>query len=153
MKLALTHELMDQKELNLATSFPEKIAATELSKNSLADTIELNAPTPQLTISSLRETLQPLLKTSLAKKQEWISRTDFLFNKLKALDKLEKVSKLGSHYLEAYLLTKSAHYANYQANQLKHTNFTLQKYLHTLATEITTESKCIQAYLRKEVNN
>jgi len=70
MKLALTHELMDQKELNLATSFPEKIAATELSKNSLADTIELNAPIPQLTISSLRETLQPLLKTSLAKKQE-----------------------------------------------------------------------------------
>jgi hypothetical protein len=63
------------------------------------------------------------------------------------------MSKLGGEYLSAYLLNKSAHYANYQTNQLKHTNFTLQKYLATLAAEITTESKCIQAYLRKEVNN
>jgi len=150
--LILTQVLMDQAELNAPTQFAaplsEKIEP-EFNQNSLAN----NSASNQLTISSLRETLQPLLKTSLAKKQEWISRTDFLFNKLKALDKLEKVAKLGSHYLEAYLLTKSAHYANYQTNQLKHTNFTLQKYLQTLASEITTESKCIQAYLRKEVNN
>jgi len=132
--LILTQEFMDREELNA----PEQTAP------------ELKAP---LTIKNLRQQIQPLHQASVAQKLEWISRADFFFNKLKALDKLEKVSKLGSEYLAAYLLTKSAHYANYQPEHLKHTNFDQQKYLQTLATEIATESKCIQAYLRKEVNN
>ena len=130
--LILTQEFMDREELNA----PEQTAP------------ELNAP---LTIKNLRQQIQPLHKASVAQKLEWISRADFFFNKLKALDKLEKMSKLGAAHLNAYLLTKSAHYADYQAKHLKHTNFDLPKYLHTLAAEITEQAQYLS--IKKEVNN
>jgi hypothetical protein len=78
---------------------------------------------------------------------------DFLFNKLKALEKLEKMSKLGEPYLQAYLLTKSARYANYQTELLTQTNFNQAKYLKTLAWELEPLEKQIKANQAKEKAN
>ncbi|KLL02959.1 MAG: hypothetical protein MRECE_35c011 [Mycoplasmataceae bacterium CE_OT135] len=105
---------------------------------------------PELTPKELREQIHSLLTPALKEKAQWTQTVDFLFNKLKALEKLEKMSKLGEQYLTAYLLTKSARYANYQTELLKHTDFTPEKYLKTLAWELETLEKQIKAISRKE---
>ena len=105
---------------------------------------------PETTIKSLRETIHSLLTPSLKEKSQWSQTTDFLFNKLKALEKLEKMSKLGSQYLQAYLLTKSARYANYQTELLTQTNFNQEKYLKTIAWELEDTERQIKALNRKE---
>ncbi|CAJ0748221.1 19233_t:CDS:2, partial [Entrophospora sp. SA101] len=61
------------------------------------------------------------------------------------LEKLEKMNKLGATYLQAYLLTKSARYANYQTELLANTNFNQAKYLKTLAWELEPLEKQIKA--------
>ena len=97
-------------------------------------------------LKSLREQIRSLLPTSQAKKKEWTERTDSLFDKLKALDKLEKISRLGPPYLNAYLLTKNARYANYQSELLHATNFTPESYLAIIAREVNSTEKHIAAY-------
>jgi len=82
---------------------------------------EILADPPPLTIKSLREQISQLLTTSLEKQSEWKQRTDYLFKRLETLKDLEKLTKLGDKYLSAYLLLKSASYANYQDNLLPDT--------------------------------
>ncbi|RHZ36260.1 Single-stranded DNA-binding protein [endosymbiont GvMRE of Glomus versiforme] len=108
---------------------------------------------PELTIQSLRKQIQPLLSFTLEQKQEWQQKTDFLFSKNRALEKLEKISKLGSQYLQAYLLTKNARYANYQQELLKHTNFTPESYLERMASELEDTERRIKVYQNKEGGN
>jgi len=60
------------------------------------------------------------------------------------------MSKLGSQYLQAYLLTKSARYANYQTELLTQTNFNQEKYLKTIAWELEDTERQIKALNRKE---
>jgi hypothetical protein len=61
------------------------------------------------------------------------------------------MSKLGSTYLKAYLLTKQAFYANYQSEHLEQANFfDLETYLQRIASELDRESSQVQAYLSKE---
>ncbi|CAJ0840562.1 10162_t:CDS:2 [Entrophospora sp. SA101] len=55
------------------------------------------------------------------------------------------MNKLGATYLQAYLLTKSARYANYQTELLANTNFNQAKYLKTLAWELEPLEKQIKA--------
>ena len=107
---------------------------------------------PPLTIKDLKEQISSLLSTSLDKKQEWQARTDYLFKKQKDLQELEKLSKLGPQYLQAYLLLKSASYANYQDNLLPlTTNLTQQEeFLAKLAQEIEEIAYQIRAYQSKE---
>ena len=112
----------------------------------------LKEPSPP-TLHSLQETLRPLLNTSLEKKQEWTQRTDFLFKKQKDLQEIEKVAKLGSQYLQAYLLTKQAFYANYQAEHLEQANFSLETYFQRIGSEIEREISHIKAYQAKEKVN
>ncbi|RHZ37315.1 hypothetical protein [endosymbiont GvMRE of Glomus versiforme] len=107
---------------------------------------------PELTIQSLRKQIQPLLSFTLEQKQEWQQKTDFLFSKNRALEKLEKISKLGHQYLQAYLLTKNARYSNYQQELLKHTNFTPESYLERIASELEDTERRIKAIQRKEAN-
>ena len=142
--LTFTQEFMEQKEDSTPTyttsqftpPLPDKIEPIEFNQ------VNPSPPPPPLTISSLQKHLQPLLKAARVKKQEWITRYEYLNHRLKALEKLAQISQLGEAHLNAYLLNKSAHYANYQTNQLK-TNFTLQTYLQTLAAEIAAEAKHI----------
>ena len=61
------------------------------------------------------------------------------------------MTQLGDHYLKAYLLTKQAFYANYQAEHLEQANFSLETYLARINSELERETSHIQAYLRKEV--
>jgi len=66
------------------------------------------------------------------------------------------MSKLGSEYLTAYLLTKSARYANYQTELLTQTNFNQEKYLKTIAWElepIENQIKALQAKSTIEPTN
>jgi hypothetical protein len=108
---------------------------------------------PEITTQNLRETIHSLLTPALKEKQIWTQTVDFLFNKLKALEKLEKMSKLGENYLTAYLLTKSARYANYQIEHLKHTDFNQAKYLKTIAWELEDPERKIKSLPRKEEPN
>jgi len=108
---------------------------------------------PQPTLKSLQKLLQPLLTTCLEKKQEWTIRTDFCFRKKRDLEEIERMVKLGDHYLKAYLLTKQAFYANYQTEHLEQANFNLETYLSRISSELERESHYIQAYLSKEVKH
>jgi len=112
---------------------------------------QILADPPQPTLKSLQKTLQPLLATCLEKKSEWTTRTDYLFKKKKDLEEIERMTKLGSTYLKAYLLTKQAFYANYQTEHLEQADFSLETYLARINSELERESSQIQAYLRKEV--
>lgn len=113
-------------------------------------TCRLIAEPQPLTITSLQKTLQPLLTTCLEKKSEWTTRTDFVFKKKKDLEEIERMSKLGSTYLTAYLLTKQAFYANYQTEHLEQADFSLETYLARINSELERESSQVQAYLSKE---
>ena len=114
-------------------------------------TYQILTDPPQPTLKSLQKSLQPLLSTCLEKKSEWNQRTDYLFKKKKDLEEIERMTKLGSTYLTAYLLTKQAFYANYQTEHLEQADFSLETYLQRIASELDRESQHIQAYLRKEV--
>ena len=111
---------------------------------------ELIANPPQPTLKSLQQSLQPLLATCLEKKSEWTTRTDFVFKKKKDLEEIERMSKLGSTYLTAYLLTKQAFYANYQSEHLEQADFSWETYLARINSELERESSQVQAYLSKE---
>ncbi len=152
--LILTHQLVDQAEYTIPQStacefsspLPDKITPIEFQP---ANPSPPPADSP-LTIHSLQQTLQPILLAARAKKQEWIARYEYLNHRQKALEKLAKMANLSETHLQAYLLTKSAHYVNYQANLLKDTNFTLQSYLQTLASEISQEARHLNP--KKEVS-
>jgi hypothetical protein len=60
---------------------------------------------------------------------------------------------LGDKYLEAYLLLKSASYANYQDNLLPHTSNLVypEEYLAKLQSEIEEIAQYIRAYQSKEI--
>src|SRR5215211_4835524 len=60
------------------------------------------------------------------------------------------MTKLGSTFLKAYLLTKQAFYANYQSEHLEQADFSLETYLQRIAAELERESSQIQAYLSRE---
>jgi len=107
---------------------------------------------PPITIKSLREQINHLLNTSKDKKQEWQQRTDQLFKKLETLKDLEKLAKLGVQYLQAYLLLKSASYANYQDNLLPHTSNLIhqEEYLAKISSEIEEIAQHTRAYQSKE---
>jgi hypothetical protein len=109
---------------------------------------EISANPPPPTIKSLREQLHHLLPASLEKQKEWKNRVDYLFKKQKDLTKIEKITKLGSKYLEAYLLLKSASYANYQNNLLHLTTDLTQQapYLAKISQEIEEMAYHIRAY-------
>jgi hypothetical protein len=109
----------------------------------------LSSP-PPLTTKILREQIQPLLTTSIDKKQEWNQRTDFLFRKLEELKKLEELTKLGKEYLAAHLLLKNAEYSSYHDGKLKQENFNQEKYLERIATEISHTEKRMKAADWKE---
>ena len=114
---------------------------------------EILADPPPLTIKSLREQISQLLTTSLEKQSEWKQRTDYLFKRLETLKDLEKLTKLGDKYLSAYLLLKSAAYANYQDNLLADTaHLTHQEvYLAKISSEIEEIAHHIRAYEAKEI--
>jgi hypothetical protein len=63
------------------------------------------------------------------------------------------MTKLGSTYLKAYLLTKQAFYANYQSEHLEQADFSLETYLARINSELERESSQVQAYLRKEIKH
>ena len=106
---------------------------------------------PPTTIKSLKEQINHLLNTSKDKKQEWTQRTDSLFKKLDTLKDLEKTSKLGDNYLQAYLLLKSAFYANYQDNLLPDTDHLThqEEFLAKFQREIEEIAQRIRAYEAK----
>jgi len=114
---------------------------------------EIIANPPPLTIKSLREQISSLLTTSLEKQTEWKQRVDYLFQRLNYLKDLDQLSKLGSKYLQAYLLLKSASYANYQDNLLPHTTdlTNYDQYLTKLQSEIEEIAQNIRAYQSKEI--
>lgn len=107
---------------------------------------------PPPTIKSLREQISQLLKVSLEKQSEWKKRTDYLFKRVDYLNDLQKLTKLGDRYLAAYLLLKSADYANYQDNLLPHTvNLVyFQEYLAKIQSEIEDIAFQIRAYEAKK---
>ena len=109
---------------------------------------EILADPPPITIKSLREQISSLLTTSLEKQSEWKQRTDYLFKRLETLKDLEKLSKLGDKYLQAYLLLKSASYANYQDNLLPDTAHLThpEEYLVKISSEIEEIAQHIRAY-------
>ena len=108
---------------------------------------------PPITIKSLREQISSLLTTSLEKQTEWKQRVDYLFQRLNYLKDLDQLTKLGDKYLEAYLLLKSASYANYQDNLLPHTSNLVypEEYLAKLQSEIEEIAQYIRAYQSKEI--
>ena len=110
-------------------------------------------PPKSITIKDLREQISSLLTTSLEKKQEWNQRTDYLFRKQKDLSEIDKLTKLGSEYLSAYLLLRRAFYANYQDNLLADTaHLTHQEeYLAKISSEIEEIAHHIRAYEAKEL--
>ena len=114
---------------------------------------EIIANPPPITIKSLREQINSLLTTSLEKQTEWKQRTDYLFKRLNYLKDLEKTSKLGEEYLSAYLLLKSASYANYQDNLLQHTTdlTNYDHYLTKISSEIEEVAQHIRAYQSKDM--
>ena len=113
---------------------------------------EIIANPPPITIKSLREQISLLLTTSLEKQTEWKQRTDYLFQRLNYLKDLDKLTKLGDQYLQAYLLLKSASYANYQNNLLPHTTdlTNYDHYLTKIQKEIEEIAQHIRAYQSKE---
>ena len=113
---------------------------------------EIIANPPPLTIKSLREQISSLLTTSLEKQTEWKQRTDYLFQRLNYLKDLDQLTKLGDQYLQAYLLLKSASYANYQDNLLPHTTdlTNYDHYLTKISSEIEEIAQHIRAYQSKE---
>ena len=113
---------------------------------------EIIANPPPITIKSLREQINLLLTTSLEKQTEWKQRVDYLFQRLNYLKDLDQLSKLGSKYLQAYLLLKSASYANYQDNLLLHTTdlTNYDHYLTKISSEIEEISQHVIAYQSKE---
>ena len=114
---------------------------------------EIISGPPPITIKDLREQISQLLTTSLEKKQEWQQRTDYLFRKQKDLSEIDKLTKLGSEYLSAYLLIRRAFYANYQDNLLADTAHLTQpeEYLTKLAGEIEEIAQHIRAYQSQEL--
>jgi hypothetical protein len=108
-------------------------------------------PSPP-TIKSLREQISSLLTTSLEKQSEWKQRTDYLFRKRKDLEELDKLDKLPFEYLQAYLLLRQAHYANYQDNLLQHAIDldNAEAYLTKIQAEIEEIAQHIRAYQSKE---
>jgi hypothetical protein len=108
-------------------------------------------PSPP-TIKSLREQISSLLTTSLEKQSEWKQRTDYLFRKRKDLEELDKLDKLPFEYLQAYLLLRQAHYANYQDNLLQHATDldNAEAYLTKIQAEIEEIAQHIRAYQSKE---
>jgi hypothetical protein len=114
---------------------------------------EILANPPQPTIKDLREQIQSLLRTSLEKQKEWKNRVDYLFKRLEILQNLEKLPKLGSEYLQAYLLLESASYANYQSNLLPHTTDLKEQdhYLAKISQEIEEIAYQVRAYQSKEL--
>ena len=116
-------------------------------------TYQILANPPPPTIKNLREQLNHLLPTSLEKQKEWKNRVDYLFEKQKDLAKIEKITKLGDQYLKAYLLLKSASYANYQNNLLHLTTDLTQQapYLAKISQEIEEMAYHIRAYQSKEI--
>ena len=113
---------------------------------------EIIANPPPITIKSLREQISSLLTTSLEKQTEWKQRVDYLFQRLNYLKDLDQLSKLGDQYLKAYLLLKSASYANYQDNLLQHTSNLVypEEYLTKLQSEIEEIAQHVRAYQSKE---
>ena len=63
------------------------------------------------------------------------------------------MNKLGSEYLQAYLLTKNARYSNYQQELLKNTNFTPESYLERIASELEDTERKIKVIQNKEGGN
>ena len=114
---------------------------------------EVVSDPPPITIKSLREQISSLLTTSLEKQTEWKQRTDYLFQRLNYLKDLDKLTKLGDQYLQAYLLLKSASYANYQDNLLQHTTdlTNYDHYLTKISSEIEEVAQNIRAYQSKEI--
>jgi len=101
---------------------------------------------PPLTTKSLREQIQPLITTSLDKKTEWTQRTDFLFRKLDELKKIEELSKSGNEYLQAYLLLKNLDYSASHDGKLTLENFTQERYLERIQTELENTEKRVSVY-------
>jgi hypothetical protein len=66
---------------------------------------------------------------------------------------MEKVSTLGNQFLQAYLLTKQAFYANYQTEHLEQANFSLPSYLHRVSSELEITKRQMIASGWKEVKN
>ena len=114
---------------------------------------QILANPPPLTLKDLKEQVSQLLSISLEKKKEWQGRTDFLFRKQKDLQEIEKLTKLGSEYLSAYLLLRKAFYANYQDNLLHVTGplDNQEEYLTKLQGEIEEVAQNIRAYQSKEI--
>ena len=113
---------------------------------------EILADPPPITIKDLREQISQLLTTSLEKKQEWKQRVDYLFRKQKDLSEIDKLTKLGSEYLSAYLLLRRAFYANYQDNLLPDTVHLThpEEYLAKISSEIEEVAQHIRAYQSKD---
>ena len=108
---------------------------------------------PPITIKSLQKQINHLLITSLEKQTEWKQRVDYLFKRLKYLKDLDQLTKLGDQYLQAYLLLKSASYANYQDNLLPHTTdlTNYDHYLTKLQSEIEEVAQQVRAYQSKDM--
>ena len=112
---------------------------------------QILANPPPITITTLKEQISQLLNTSLEKLTEWKSRVDYLFRKQKDLQEIDKLSKLGSEYLQAYLLIRKAYYSNYQNNLLPHNQWNHEEYLAKLQSEIEEIAQHIRAYQAKEI--
>ena len=112
---------------------------------------QILANPPPLTVKDLKEAINNLLNTSLEKQSEWKQRTDYLFRKRKDLEQLDQFTKLGSEYLQAYLLIRKAHYSNYQDNLLSHNQFSQEEYLNKLASEVEEMACQIRAYGAKDI--
>ena len=106
---------------------------------------------PPLTLKSLQAEISSLLSTSLEKQNEWKQRTDYLFKKKRDLEDLEKLTSLGSEYLQAYLLIRRAYYANYQDNLLPLNHWNQEEYLAKLSKEIEEVAHNIRAYEAKQI--
>ena len=104
---------------------------------------------PETTIQSLRETIQPLISPALQAKQSWTQTTDFLFKKREELKTVEQLSKLGSQYLQAYLLLKNVDYSASTNGKLELESFDQTKYLTRIASEIEPIENQIKALQAK----
>jgi len=106
---------------------------------------------PQPTIKDLRAQIDSLISTSLEKQSEWKQRVDYLFKKKKDLEEIDKLTKLGGEYLQAYLLLRQAYYSNYQDNLLSHTTELkdFDHYLTKISQEIEEVAQHIRAYQSK----
>ena len=111
------------------------------------------ADPPQPTLTTLQKEISRLLKPSLDQKKHWSETTDFLFKKQKELSEIKEISKLGAHYLKAYLLTRQVFYANYQAEHLEQANFAnLETYLERIDSELEITKRQMISVGWKEVS-